>query len=65
MVIYSASAMIFYCIALVLVTSRLFHADGPNRPVVAAVAAVAVVFHALALYQAFIPLTAKTSALPM
>ncbi|MGI2257784.1 cytochrome C assembly family protein [Shewanella sp. GXUN23E] len=52
MVIYSASAMLFYCIALVLVTSRLFHAEGPNRTLVAAFASVAVLFHAVALYQA-------------
>lgn len=52
MVLYSASAMIFYSIALVLVSSRLFHAEGPNRTLVAAVAAIAVLFHGAALYQA-------------
>ena len=52
MVIFSASAILFYSIALVLVVSRLFHADGPNRKAVAAVAAVAVVLHAAALSQA-------------
>ncbi|MBV7314221.1 inner membrane protein YpjD [Shewanella sp. NIFS-20-20] len=52
MVIYSAAAMFFYCIALILVTSRLFHAEGPRRPLVAAMAGVAVMFHAAALYQA-------------
>ncbi|QSX38048.1 cytochrome C assembly family protein [Shewanella sedimentimangrovi] len=52
MVLFSASAMFFYSIALVLVTSRLFHADGPNRRAVAAVAAIAVVLHAAALSQA-------------
>ncbi|GGI69289.1 cytochrome C assembly family protein [Shewanella gelidii] len=52
MAILSASALLFYCIALVLVTSRLFHADGPNRKLVAASAAVAVVLHGFILYQA-------------
>lgn len=52
MVIFSASAMLFYCIALVLVVSRIFHADGPNRRIVAAFAAIAVVLHAAALSQA-------------
>lgn len=51
MVIFSASAMFFYCIALVLVTSRLFHPDGPNRRAVAGVAAIAVILHAAALSQ--------------
>ncbi|MGL4475363.1 MAG: cytochrome C assembly family protein [Shewanella sp.] len=52
MVFYSATAMLFYCIALMLVTSRLFHADGPRRSLVTAIAAVAVLFHGAALYQA-------------
>ncbi|GIU41793.1 cytochrome C assembly family protein [Shewanella colwelliana] len=52
MVIFSASAIFFYSIALVLVVSRLFHADGPNRKAVAGFAAVAVVLHAAALSQA-------------
>ncbi|WP_372869693.1 inner membrane protein YpjD [Shewanella sp.] len=52
MVLFSASAMFFYCIALILVTSRLFHAQGPNRRAVAAVASIAVVLHAAALQQA-------------
>ena len=51
MVIFSASAMFFYCIALVLVTSRLFHPDGPNRRAVAGIAAIAVILHAAALSQ--------------
>ena len=52
MVIFSASAMFFYCIALVLVVSRLFHIHGPNRSLVASVSAIAVVLHAAALSQA-------------
>ncbi|MDB2385769.1 cytochrome c biogenesis protein CcsA [Shewanella sp.] len=52
MVIFSASAMFFYSIALVLVATRLFHADGPNRKLVAAVAAIGVILHAGALSQA-------------
>lgn len=44
--------MFFYCIALVLVTSRLFHPEGPNRRAVAGVAAIAVILHAAALSQA-------------
>ncbi|GIU16104.1 cytochrome c assembly protein [Shewanella sp. c952] len=52
MVIFSASAMFFYSIALVLVATRLFHADGPNRKLVAGVAAIGVVLHAAALSQA-------------
>jgi len=52
MVIFSAAAMFFYCIALVLVTSRLFHPDGPNRKAVAGIAAIAVILHAAALSQA-------------
>ncbi|MCH1925424.1 cytochrome c biogenesis protein CcsA [Shewanella sp. C32] len=52
MVIFSAVAMVFYGIALILVTSRLFHPEGPNRKAVALFAAVGVVFHAVALYHA-------------
>jgi ABC-type uncharacterized transport system permease subunit len=52
MVIFSASAMFFYCIALILVTSRLFHTDGPNRTAVATFAAIAVLLHGAALSQA-------------
>lgn len=52
MVIFSASAMFFYCIALILVTSRLFHPEGPNRKAVAGFAAIAVILHAAALSQA-------------
>ncbi len=52
MVIFSASAILFYSIALILVVSRLLHADGPNRKAVAGFAAVAVIFHAVALSQA-------------
>lgn len=52
MVIFSASAMFFYCIALVLVVSRLFHSDGPNRRLVAGFAGIAVILHAAALSQA-------------
>ncbi|QSX34718.1 cytochrome c biogenesis protein CcsA [Shewanella avicenniae] len=51
MVIFSAVAMVFYGIALILVTSRLFHPNGPNRKAVAMLAAVGVVCHALALYN--------------
>lgn len=52
MVIFSTSAMLFYSIALVLVASKLLHADGPNRRLVAAFAAIAVICHAGALSQA-------------
>ncbi|WOT04329.1 cytochrome C assembly family protein [Shewanella youngdeokensis] len=51
MVIFPASAMFFYSIALVLVATRLFHVDGPNRKLVAGVATIAVVLHAAALSQ--------------
>ncbi|WP_394129721.1 inner membrane protein YpjD [Shewanella maritima] len=51
MVIFSAAAMLFYCIALVLVTSRLFHKEGPNRKLVMGTAIIAVGFHGLALSQ--------------
>ncbi|NMH64777.1 cytochrome C assembly family protein [Shewanella salipaludis] len=52
MVIFSAAAMFFYCIALVLVTSRLFHAQGPNRGAVAIFATIGVLLHGAALSQA-------------
>ena len=52
MVIFSASAMFFYCIALALVVSRLFHAHGPNRRLVAGFATIAVVLHAAVLSKA-------------
>ena len=52
MVIFSASAMFFYSITLVLVAGRLFHAEGPNRRLVAGFAAIGVVLHAAALSQA-------------
>ncbi|WP_144210156.1 cytochrome C assembly family protein [Shewanella donghaensis] len=51
MVIFPASAMLFYCVALILVTSRLFHAEGPNRKLVAIFASIAVVLHGIALSQ--------------
>ena len=54
MVLFSASAMLFYSIALVLVARRLFHADGPNRRLVAGFAAIGVVLHAAALSQAIL-----------
>ena len=38
MVIFFCLSHVFYCIALVLVTSRLFHPDGPNRRAVAGIA---------------------------
>lgn len=63
MVIYPAVAMLFYCIALILVTSRLFHVEGPKRQIVAGVAAVAVVFHALALSQAIFTLDGQNFSL--
>ncbi|GGP85674.1 cytochrome C assembly family protein [Shewanella ulleungensis] len=52
MVIFSAGAMLFYCIALILVTSRLFHVQGPNRKAVMIASSIAVVFHGLALSNA-------------
>ena len=51
MVIFPATAMLFYCVALILVTSRLFHAEGPNRKLVAIFASIAVVLHGIALSQ--------------
>ncbi|MCE9677972.1 cytochrome c biogenesis protein CcsA [Shewanella sp. AS1] len=52
MVIFSAPAILFYTIAFILVVTRLFHAEGPNRKAVAVCAAIAVILHAAALYQA-------------
>lgn len=52
MALFPISAMIFYCIALVLVTTRLFHEKGPNRKLIAIMAAIAIVFHAFALHKA-------------
>ena len=63
MVIFSASAMIFYCLALILVTSRLFHADGPNRAAVTSVAAIAVLLHGVALWQAIFTLDGQNFSL--
>ncbi|MGB0894980.1 MAG: cytochrome C assembly protein, partial [Parashewanella sp.] len=54
MVIFSASSMFFYCCALILVTSRLFHAEGPNRKAVVVVAAIAVALHGAALSEAIL-----------
>lgn len=51
MIIYPIAAMAFYSLALVLLTSRLFHAQGPNRPLVMSLATIAVIFHGIALYQ--------------
>ncbi|MBR9726657.1 inner membrane protein YpjD [Shewanella intestini] len=50
MVVFSTAAMLLYCISLLLVSSRLFHADGPNRQLVMGVSAIAVGLHGLALY---------------
>lgn len=52
MLITSATAMFFYCIALALVTTRLFREGGPNRSLIAIFASIAVIFHGAALYQA-------------
>ncbi|NKF50958.1 cytochrome c biogenesis protein CcsA [Shewanella sp. WXL01] len=52
MVIFSTAAMLLYCVALLLVTSRLFHVDGPNRTLVTGVSAIAVGLHGFALYYA-------------
>jgi ABC-type uncharacterized transport system permease subunit len=63
MVIYPAISMVFYCIALILVTSRLFHVEGPKKHVVAIVAGVAVIFHGLALSQAIFTLDGQNFSL--
>ncbi|AZG74260.1 inner membrane protein YpjD [Shewanella livingstonensis] len=52
MVIFSAAAMLFYCLALVLVTSRLFHVKGPNRKAVMVASSLAVIMHGFALSNA-------------
>ena len=52
MVIFSAAAMLFYCLALVLVTSRLFHVEGPNRKAVMVASGIAVIMHGFALSNA-------------
>jgi len=52
MVIFSAAAMLFYCLALVLVTSRLFHIEGPNRKAVMVASALAVIMHGFVLSNA-------------
>ncbi|QDE30418.1 MULTISPECIES: inner membrane protein YpjD [Shewanella] len=52
MVIFSAAAMLFYCLALVLVTSRLFHIEGPNRKAVMVASGLAVIMHGFALSDA-------------
>ncbi|MCL1123084.1 cytochrome C assembly family protein [Shewanella surugensis] len=52
MIIFSASAILFYFLALVLIASKLFHRDGPNRYLVAIVVAIAVGLHAAALSEA-------------
>ncbi|MCL1107701.1 cytochrome C assembly family protein [Shewanella algicola] len=46
MVIFCSSAIFFYGLALMLVSSRLLHPDGPNRLAVTISAAIAVVLHA-------------------
>ena len=52
MPISSIAAIFFYCIALALVTMRIFHEGGPNRSWVAIAAYLAVIFHGAALYHA-------------
>ncbi len=44
--------MIFYVIALIVVSRRLFRVGGPNRPLATAAGAIAVVLHAVVLSQA-------------
>ncbi|MCL1079927.1 cytochrome C assembly protein [Parashewanella spongiae] len=63
MVIFSAFSMFFYCCALILVTSRLFHANGPNRIAVVAVASIAVLLHATALSEAIFTLDGQNFSL--
>tara|TARA_R110002167_G_scaffold247863_2_gene453774 strand:- start:145670 stop:146458 length:789 start_codon:yes stop_codon:yes gene_type:complete len=46
MIICFASTIFFYSLALILVSSRLLHEDGPNRLAVTVVATIAVVLHA-------------------
>ena len=63
MIVFSAAAMLSYCLAFILVTSRLFHADGPNRKIIMLVAAIAVVFHGLALSQSIFTLDGQNFSL--
>ncbi|MCL1113247.1 MULTISPECIES: cytochrome C assembly family protein [Shewanella] len=63
MVIFSAAAMLFYCIALVLVTSRLFHAKGPNRKAVMLMSSIAVILHGLALSKAIFTIDGQNFSL--
>ena len=63
MVIFSASAMLFYCIALILATSRLFHADGPNRKLILIISALAVVMHGFALSNSIFTLDGQNFSL--
>ncbi|MDD8059428.1 MULTISPECIES: cytochrome C assembly family protein [Shewanella] len=63
MVIFSAAAMFFYCIALILVTSRLFHAQGPNRKAVMVASSIAVVLHGFALSNAIFTLDGQNFSL--
>ncbi|GGP40504.1 cytochrome C assembly family protein [Shewanella saliphila] len=63
MVIFSAAAMFFYCIALILVTSRLFHAQGPNRKAVMVASSIAVVLHGFALSSAIFTLDGQNFSL--
>ncbi|MCH7424531.1 MULTISPECIES: cytochrome C assembly family protein [Shewanella] len=44
--------MIFYFVALIVVSRRLFHVSGPHRPLATATGAIAVVLHAVVLAQA-------------
>ena len=63
MVIFSASAMLFYCIALILATSRLFHVDGPNRKLILIISALAVVMHGFALSNSIFTLDGQNFSL--
>jgi ABC-type uncharacterized transport system permease subunit len=44
--------MMFYVVALIVVSRRLFHVGGPNRSLATAAGAIAVVLHAVVLAQA-------------
>jgi ABC-type uncharacterized transport system permease subunit len=63
MVIFSASAMFFYCIALILATSRLFHADGPNRKLIMIISALGVIMHGFALSNSIFTLDGQNFSL--
>jgi ABC-type uncharacterized transport system permease subunit len=63
MVIFSASAMFFYCIALILATSRLFHADGPNRKLIMMISALGVIMHGFALSNSIFTLDGQNFSL--